>query len=220
MDNLFYKNHHERRGCSQFYTDQVISTFLMLKGVFSPTLRATQELFDSLFELLLCAPDYSCASKGARMVEVADRKSFKGRITDLVIHSIGLKVFGEVEQKARKHDPEKRRVWHKLHLGVDPATHYIVAAEVSLENVRDAEVLPKLLNSQRRKLGHAYADGKASQQLTACKGAAACIPPRKDAGLWKNGHPRNETVLVVRKEGLAPKEKISGITVAHWKRRW
>lgn len=220
MDNLFYKNHHERRGCSQFYTDQVISTFLMLKGVFSPTLRATQELFDSLFELLLCAPDYSCASKGARMVEVADRKSFKGRITDLVIHSIGLKVFGEVEQKARKHDPEKRRVWHKLHLGVDPATHYIVAAEVSLENVRDAEVLPKLLNPQRRKLGHAYADGKASQQLTACKGAAACIPPRKDAGLWKNGHPRNETVLVVRKEGLAPKEKISGITVAHWKRRW
>lgn len=220
MDNLFYKNHHERRGCSQFYTDQVISTFLMLKGVFSPTLRATQELFDSLFELLLCAPDYSCASKGARMVEVADRKSFKGRITDLVIHSIGLKVFGEVEQKARKHDPEKRRVWHKLHLGVGPATHYIVAAEVSLENVRDAEVLPKLLNPQRRKLGHAYADGKASQQLTACKGAAACIPPRKDAGLWKNGHPRNETVLVVRKEGLAPKEKISGITVAHWKRRW
>lgn len=220
MDNLFYKNHHERRGCSQFYTDQVISTFLMLKGVFSPTLRATQELFDSLFELLLCAPDYSCASKGARMLEVADRKSFKGRITDLVIHSIGLKVFGEVEQKARKHDPEKRRVWHKLHLGVDPATHYIVAAEVSLENVRDAEVLPKLLNPQRRKLGHAYADGKASQQLTACKGAAACIPPRKDAGLWKNGHPRNETVLVVRKEGLAPKEKISGITVAHWKRRW
>lgn len=114
MDNLFYKNHHERRGCSQFYTDQVISTFLMLKGVFSPTLRATQELFDSLFELLLCAPDYSCASKGARMLEVADRKSFKGRITDLVIHSIGLKVFGKVEQKARKHDPEKRRVWHKL----------------------------------------------------------------------------------------------------------
>lgn len=107
-----------------------------------------------------------------------------------------------------------------VHLGVDPATHYIVAAEVSLENVRDAEVLPKLLNPQRRKLGHAYADGKASQQLTACKGAAACIPPRKDAGLWKNGHPRNETVLVVRKEGLAPKEKISGITVAHWKRRW
>jgi len=48
-----------RRRRSLLYTDQTISTFLMLKGIFSLSLRATQGLLDSLFELMnvpLCAP--------------------------------------------------------------------------------------------------------------------------------------------------------------------
>ncbi len=38
------------------------------------------------------------------------RQPSKGRITDLVIDSTGLKVFGEGEWKGRKHGAEKRRV--------------------------------------------------------------------------------------------------------------
>ena len=76
-------------------------------------------------------------------------------------------------------------MWRKLHLAVDSVTHDIVAAEVSLENVHDAEVLPTLLNPLRRKLGRVYADGaydsKASYQLISRKGEAACIPLRKNA---------------------------------------
>lgn len=36
---------------------------------------------------------------------------------------------------------EKHRVWRKVHI----STHEIVAAELSLSNVTDAEVLPELL---------------------------------------------------------------------------
>jgi hypothetical protein len=83
-------------------------------------------------------------------------------------------------QKAR------RRVWRKLHLAVDPATHDRVAAEVSLENVHDAGALPTLLNPLWRKLGTIYADSafdsNASHQLIARRGATAGIPPRKSAG--------------------------------------
>ncbi|MFB2868758.1 transposase [Aeromonas veronii] len=57
---------------------------------------------------------------------MAYRQPCKGHITDLVIDSTGLKVFGEGEWKVRKHGAEKRRVWRKLHLAVDPATHKIV----------------------------------------------------------------------------------------------
>lgn len=69
MDNWFHQDHHGKRGLSQLYTNQSICTFLMLKGIFSPTLRATQGLLDSLFKLMnvpLCAPDYSCVSMRAR----------------------------------------------------------------------------------------------------------------------------------------------------------
>lgn len=113
-------------GRSPLYTDQTICTFLMLKGIFNLTLRATQGLLDSLFELInvsLCVPDYSCVSKRARTVTVAYRQPSKGRITGLVIDSTGLKVFGEGEWKVRKHGAEKRRIWRKLHLAVDPVTH-------------------------------------------------------------------------------------------------
>ena len=72
---------------------------------------------------------------------VADRQHSKGRIADLVIYSAGLKAFGEYEWRVRKHGAEKGRVWRTLHLAVDPVTHDIVAAEVSLKNAHDAEVL-------------------------------------------------------------------------------
>lgn len=145
---------------------------------------------------------------------MAYRQPPKRRITDLVIDSTGLKVFGEDEWKIRKPCAEKRRVWCKLHLAVDPVTHDIVEAEVSLENVHDVEVLPTLLNPLRRKLRHVYADGaydsKANHKLIAHKEATACIPPRNKAGLWEKGHPRNEAVLVMRKEGLTHWKKMSG----------
>ncbi len=77
MSNWFIHDHHGRRGRGQLYTDQTICTLLMLKGIFSLTLRATKGLLDSLFELMnvpLCAPDYSCVSKRARSVTVAYRQ--------------------------------------------------------------------------------------------------------------------------------------------------
>ncbi len=106
MSNWFHQDHHERRGRSQLYIDQVICTFLRLKWIFNLTLRATQGLLDSLFELMnvpLCALDYSCVSKRARSVTVAYRQPPKGGITDLVIDSTGLKAFGEGEWQIRKH---------------------------------------------------------------------------------------------------------------------
>jgi hypothetical protein len=60
MNNWFQHGHHGCRGRSQLYTDQTICTFLMLKGIFNLTLRATQGLLDSLFELMnipLCGFD-------------------------------------------------------------------------------------------------------------------------------------------------------------------
>jgi hypothetical protein len=43
-------------------------------------------------------------------VKVAYRQPSWGRITDLVIDSTGLKVFGDGEWQVRKHAAEKRRM--------------------------------------------------------------------------------------------------------------
>jgi hypothetical protein len=131
----------------------------------------------------LQSPDYSCISKRAKTVEIKYRLPSHGPVAHLVIDATGLKVYGEGEWKIRKHGKEKRRVWRKLHLAVDAATHAIVAAEVSLETVGDNEVLPTLLNPLRRKIEQVSADGaydtKACYALLQKKGAKATIPPRK-----------------------------------------
>ncbi|WP_279452672.1 transposase [Aeromonas hydrophila] len=75
MNNWFHHDHHGRWGRNPLYTDQTICTFLMLKGIFRLTLRATQGLLDSMFEFMnvpLCGANDSKAShqliayKGAR----------------------------------------------------------------------------------------------------------------------------------------------------------
>ncbi len=59
---------------------QSICTFLMLKGIFSLSLRATQGLFGSLFALMkvpLRASSYTCVSKLASTLKVAYRQPFQ-----------------------------------------------------------------------------------------------------------------------------------------------
>lgn len=62
--------------------------------------------------------------------------------------------------KVNKHGTDgKRRVWRKLHLAVDTSTHEIVATELSLSNVTNAEVLPNLLKQIRRRIIEISGDG-------------------------------------------------------------
>jgi len=189
----------------------------MLKGVFKLPLRALEGFINSLFKLMkvpLQSPDYSCISKRAKTVEIKYRLPSHGPVAHLVIDANGLRVYGEGEWKIRKHGKEKRRVWRKFHLAVNTTPHAVVAAEVSLETEGDNEVLPTLLNPLRRKITQVSADGaydtRACHALLQKKGAKASIPPRKNAGLWEEGHPRNEAVTALKAGKLEQWEKDSG----------
>ncbi|MEZ8358354.1 IS5 family transposase [Vibrio splendidus] len=199
------KTHHGKRGRGFQYSDTAIETALMIKGIFSLPLRALQGFIDSIFELLdvpLTSPDYTCISKRSKTVQVKYRNKSRGAIRHIAIDSTGLKVFGEGEWKVKKHGTEKRRTWRKLHLAVDVDTHEAISAEVSLVNVGDSEVLPTLFNPLRRKVAAVSADGaydtKNCHETLKNKGCTPLIPPRKNAALWEDGHPRNKAVMALR----------------------
>ncbi|WKE64618.1 IS5 family transposase [Gallaecimonas kandeliae] len=211
------QQHHGGRGRGFEYSDTAIETALMLKGLFDLPLRALEGFINSLFQLMelpLTSPSYSCISKRAKTVNIRYRLPSKGPVAHLVIDATGLKVYGEGEWKQRKYGKEKRRVWRKLHLAVDAQTHEAIAAEVSLENVGDSEVLPGLLNPLRRRIDQVSADGaydsRACHRLLQRKGAKASIPPRKTAGYWEQGHPRNEAVAALKAGQLAEWKRESG----------
>ena len=181
----------------------------MLKRVFRLTLRAAQGFIDSIFTLMklpLRCPDYSCVSRRAKSVSIPFKNPTRGEIAHLVIDSTGLKVFGEGEWKVKKHGQEKRRVWRKLHLAVDADTHEIICADLSLNNVTDAEAFPGLIRQTHRKIRAACADGaydtKRCHDELRRKRIKALIPPRTRAGYWPVEYAdRNQAVARQRLTG-------------------
>ncbi len=57
-----------------------------------------------------------------------------------------MKFLGEGEWKRKKHGPEYRRQWRKLHIGIDAKTLQIRAIQLTTNNVSDSQVLGDLLN--------------------------------------------------------------------------
>lgn len=208
----------KKRGRPRFISDLAITTALMMKRIFSMPLRTRQGFINSVFMLAsvpLQCPHYTCISRRAKQVEVSFKPQTSGVIRHLAIDATGLKVYGEGEWKVKKHGTDgKRRVWRKLHLAVDTNTHEIIAAELSLSNVTDAEVLPNLLKQTRRKIAEISGDGaydtKDCYEAIRIKRAVALIPPRDGAAFWERGHPRNLGVAC---------QKLYGSN-KHWKQKY
>ncbi|WP_047060839.1 IS5 family transposase [Edwardsiella tarda] len=179
------------RGRPQRYSDLAITIVLVIKHVFRLTLRAAQGFIDSIFTLMdvpLRCPDYTSVSKRTKSVNISFKSPTRGEIAHLVIDSTGLKVFDEGEWKVKKQGKERRRIWRKRYLAVDAKTHEIICADLSLNNVTDAEAFPGLIRQTHRKIRSAAADGAYDTRL--ChdelrrKKISALIPPRKGACYW------------------------------------
>ena len=139
---------------------------------------------------------------------------------NLLIDSTGIKAEGEGEWQARKHGGAKRRLWRKIHIGVDEQTLEIRAIEITGSNVGDAPMLPELLDQIPAdvEIGSVTADGaydtRRCHDAIADRGAHAVIPPRKNARPWKpstaGAIARNEALRASKYLGRAIWRKWSG----------
>lgn len=126
----------------------------------------------------------------------------------------------EGEWKARKHGGPKRRLWRKIHIGIDEETLEIRAVEVTTSSIGDAPMLPDLLNQipADEDLGSVTADGafdtRKCHDAIAARNAHAVIPLRKTAKLWKADTPgaraRNEAVRSSKYLGRALWRHLTG----------
>lgn len=205
-----------RRGRQQAYSDAAIQACLTIKVLLGLPLRQTTGFVASLLELSglgWAVPDFSTLSRRQKTLDVTiPYRGSKGAI-HLLVDSTGIKVEGEGEWHARKHGGSKRRVWRKIHLGIDEETLEIRAVEVTSSNVGDAPMLPNLLAkiSANEDIATVTADGaydtRACHDAIAARGAAAIIPPRRNARPWKpdtaGARARNETLRASKHLGRA-----------------
>jgi len=93
----------------------------------------------------------------------------------LLIDSSGIKSEGEGEWNARKHGAPKRRIWRKIHIGIDEETLEIRAVVVTTSNGGDAPLLSELLDQIPRDqtIGSVTADG-ASDTRKCHEAVASC----------------------------------------------
>ena len=121
---------------------------------------------------------------------------------------------------ARKHGGPKRRLWRKIHIGIDEGTLEIRAVEVTSSSIGDAPMLPDLLDQipPDEEIGSVTGDGaydtRKCHDAIAARNAHAVIPPRKNAKLWRSNTPgaraRNEAVRASKYLGRALWRQVTG----------
>src|SRR5690554_4600215 len=137
-----------RRGRQQSYSDTAIQTCLSMKVLFGMALRQTTGFVESLLRLVglnWAVPDFSTLPRRQKTLAVnIPYRGSKGPL-HLLIDSTGIEGEGEGEWHARKHGGPKRRVWRKIHLGIDEQTLEVRAVEDSGRPIGDAQGLRALL---------------------------------------------------------------------------
>ena len=121
----WYAHPQGKHGRNRTYSDTAIQCCLMIKSLFRLSLRMVTGFVQSLIKLCSLdwtAPDYStiCRRQKHIDIQINYEKSCNG--LHLLIDSTGLKFLGEGEWKRKKHQPEYRRQWRKLHIGIDAKT--------------------------------------------------------------------------------------------------
>jgi len=215
-----------KKGRPAHYSDHLILTALVVRGVFHLPLRALEGFMNSIAAMMNVAmpvPSYSQISRRSQNLGKSMDRLHKGDITDLVIDSTGLKVYGEGEWKVKKHGTSKHRTWRKLHLGICPKTHAIVMQELTNNATDDAEVYTIFLEKAPTSVERTYADGaydkKKCYEAAAKHGSNPIIPPRRNAVITENApaymKPRDKACKEIEEagggeEGLEKWKKSSG----------
>jgi hypothetical protein len=166
-----------KRGRQPCYSDAAIQACLTLKVLFGMPLRQATGFVESLLKLVDLdweVPDFSTLCRRQKTLSVAiPYQGSMGALNLLIpshglqanhcraVDSTGIKAEGEGEWNARKHGGPKRRLWRKIHIGIDEETLEIRAVEVTSSNIGDPPMLPNLLDqiAPDQKIGSVTADG-------------------------------------------------------------
>ena len=180
-----------KRGRQQQFSDAAIQTCLTLKVLFGMPLRQTTGFVQSLLWLVGldgAAPDFSTLCRRQQTLNVILPYCGSTGPLNLLIDSTGIKAEGEGEWNARKHGGPKRRVWRKIHIGIDEETLEVRAVKITASHIGDAPILPDQIPPDED-IASVTADGaydtRKCHDAIADRGAHAVIPPRKNAKPWK-----------------------------------
>jgi len=195
----------KKNGHPFVFSDELIKAMCCIRFKFHLSLRETEGFFHSLAVLTKLLPKVPCYTQLCRRmkylslpVELLEKKN----VTDIVLDTTGLKVYGEGEWRAEKYGGKKS--WKKLHLAMEPESGKLLMAEITDEYVHDTNYLEKTLKRSNRRQGKVLIDGIADSRrcygLSKTYNKMLLTPPQKGAVIRKEDEfvRRNDAVKIIR----------------------
>jgi Transposase DDE domain len=195
----------KKNGRSFIYGEELIKTMCFIRFKFHLSLRETEGFFLSLTALLVYMSKVPCYTQICRRMKTISLPSEllqKRNVTDIVLDTTGLKVYGAGEWRAKKYKSKRR--WKKLHLGMDLESGKLILAEITNEYVHDTQYLEKALKKANRRKGKVLFDGiadsKRCYQMAQKYNKLLLTPPKTGAVLRKESgyEKRNEAIQIIQ----------------------
>lgn len=200
----------DKRGRQRDYRDTTIQPCPTMKVLFDMSLRQTIGFVENLLRLIVLdweVLDFSTLSRRRKTLKFNIPYRRSDRSPHLLVDSTGIKVDGEGEWNARKHGGAKRRVWRKIHIGIDKETLETRAAEFTTSDVGDAPMLPDLLDQiqPEQDISSVTADGAFDMRSTRmdCKFYRESAEPRQYGRACLRG-PRRRAEMACTPAGRSP----------------
>ena len=195
----------KKNGHPFVYADEAIKAMLYIRFKLHLSLRELQGFFISLMEIGRKNEKVPCYTQICRRMKtlLLPKKLLEKRgVTDIVLDTTELKVYGAGQWRAKKYGEKAR--WIKIHLAIDHKTGKLIIAEATDENKHDTTYLEKALKETNRRKGKVFIDGIADSrkcyELTQRYNKELITPPKKGAVIRKEEcyQRRNEAVRIIR----------------------
>ena len=195
----------KKNGHPLVYADEAIKAMLYLRFKFHFTLREVEGFFISLMEIAQkCekVPCYTQVCRRMKTLSLPQKFLEKRNVTDIVLDTTGLKIYGAGEWRAKRYGGKAR--WRKLHLAMDLKTGKLTIAEVTDEYKHDTTYLKQALEEMSKRKGRVLIDGIADSgrcyELSQRYNKELITPPKQGAVIRQEEcyKRRNEHVRVIR----------------------
>ena len=107
-------------------------------------------------------PSYTQICRRMKTLVLPPNTCKKRAVTDIVLDTTGLKVYGVGEWRAKKYGGRSR--WKKLHIAINLRTGKIIHSEATSPYKHDTELLEKILQKGNRRKGKLLIDGIGDSQ--------------------------------------------------------
>lgn len=195
----------KKNGHPFIYTDEAIKAMLYIRFKFHLSLRELEGFFISIMEMgqkIERVPCYSQVCRRMKNLPLSQKLTEKRNVTDIVLDTTGLKVYGAGEWRTKRYGGKTR--WKKLHLAMDLKTGKLTLAETTDEYKHDTTYLEKALKEINRRKGKVLIDGIADNQrcyeLTQKHNKELITPPKQGAIIREEEcyRRRNDAVKIIR----------------------